>query len=206
MRPFSSVRCSNRGSALSLLDCSPGLNQPRVVGYDLEIWPGTPILPKPESTEGRPRGQPLKKPECIRGGLHSGHNQAAFRRLDRGLRLGAPHRRAVGPSPSPRPHPGDERRKLQAQAQPGERRVSSSRRWRGRIGRTINAVSSCSFNVSTLTDLLPSVITSVVHDHAAPVAQYLGAIDRWGCRRSGLNCRERPRSSRPACRVTPRSG
>ena len=38
-------------------------------------------------------------------------------------------------------------------------------------------VSTCSFNVSTLTDLLPSVITSVVHDHAAPVAQYLGAID-----------------------------
>ena len=28
-----------------------------------------------------------------------------------------------------------------------------------------------------MTDLLPSVITTVVHDHAAPVAQYLGAID-----------------------------
>ena len=26
-------------------------------------------------------------------------------------------------------------------------------------------------------DFSPSVITSVVHDHAAPVAQYLGAID-----------------------------
>ena len=31
MRPFSSVRCSNRGSALILLDCSPVLNQPRVL-------------------------------------------------------------------------------------------------------------------------------------------------------------------------------
>ena len=26
---------------------------------------------------------------------------------------------------------------------------------------------------------MPAVITSVVHDLAAPVAQYLGAIDRW---------------------------
>ena len=32
-------------------------------------------------------------------------------------------------------------------------------------------------HVPTLTNLLPSVITSVVHDHAAPVAQYLSAID-----------------------------
>ena len=46
-------------------------------------------------------------------------------------------------------------------------------RSRLRIGRTVNAVSSCCCNVATLTDLLPSV----VHDHAAPVAQYLGAID-----------------------------
>ena len=55
--------------------------------------------------------------------------------------------------------------------------MPSSRRSRGRIGRTVNPVPSCSFNVSTLTDLLTSVITSVVHDLAAPVAQYLGAID-----------------------------
>ena len=45
------------------------------------------------------------------------------------------------------------------------------------IGHTVNAVSTRSFNVPTPTNLLPSVITSVVHDHAAPVAQYLGAID-----------------------------
>ena len=63
------------------------------------------------------------------------------------------------------------------QAQQGNRRLPSSGRSRGRIGRTVNAVSSCSFNVYTLTDSLPSVITSVVHGHAAPVAQYLGAID-----------------------------
>ena len=43
--------------------------------------------------------------------------------------------------------------------------------------RTANAVSSCSCNAATPTNLLPSVIMSVVHDHAAPVAQYLGAID-----------------------------
>ena len=57
------------------------------------------------------------------------------------------------------------------------RRVPSSRRSRERIGRTTNAVSTCSFNVPTSTNLLPSVITSVVHDRTAPVAQYLGAID-----------------------------
>ena len=44
-------------------------------------------------------------------------------------------------------------------------------------GRTANAVSSCSCNAAALPHLLPSVITSVVHDHAAPVAHYLGAID-----------------------------
>ena len=36
---------------------------------------------------------------------------------------------------------------------------------------------SYSCNAATPTNLLPSVITSVVHDHAAPVAHYLGAID-----------------------------
>ena len=56
-------------------------------------------------------------------------------------------------------------------------RVPSSRRSRGRIGRTVNAVSTCSFNFPTPTNLLPSVITSVVHDHTAPVAQYLSAND-----------------------------
>ena len=95
----------------------------------------------------------------------------------RGLRFGAPDRRAAGPAHPPRPHPGDERRELPTQAQQGNRRVPSSRRSRGRIARTANAVSTCSFNVPTPTNLLPSVITSVVHDHTAPVAQYLGAID-----------------------------
>ena len=101
----------------------------------------------------------------------------AFRRVDRGPRLGTTDRSPAGPSHPPRPHPGNERRKLPPQAQQGNRRVPSSRRSRGRIGRTVNPVPSCSCNVSTLTDLLPSVITSAVHDHAAPVAQYLGAID-----------------------------
>ena len=100
-----------------------------------------------------------------------------FRPVHRSPQLGASHRRAAGPAHPPRPHPGDERRELPPQAQPGERRVSSFRRSRGRIGHTANAVSSCSCNVPTPTNLLPSVITSVVHDLAAPVAQYLGAID-----------------------------
>ena len=110
-------------------------------------------------------------------GFGLGDHQAALRRVGRGLRPGAADRSAAGPAHPPRPHPGNERRELPAQAQQGNRRVQSSRRSRGRIGRTVNAVSSCSFNVSTPTNLLPSVITSVVHDHAAPVAQYLGAID-----------------------------
>ena len=40
-----------------------------------------------------------------------------------------------------------------------------------------NVVSYYSCNVATLPDSLPSVIMSVVHDSAAPVAQFLGAID-----------------------------
>ena len=47
--------------------------------------------------------------------------------------------------------------------------------------RTANAVSACSCNAAAPTNLLPSVITSVVHDHAAPVAHYLGAIDTDHC-------------------------
>ena len=113
----------------------------------------------------------------LRAGLHHGVHQPDFRLVDGGLRLGTTDRSPVGPSHPPRPHPGDERRKLPPQEQQGNRRVPSSRRSLGRIGRTVNAVSSCSFNVSTLTDLLPSVIISVVHDSAAPVAQLLGAIE-----------------------------
>ena len=85
--------------------------------------------------------------------------------------------RVAGPAHPPRPNSGDERRKLPPQAQERERRVSSSRRFRRRIGRTVNAVSSCSYNVATLPDLLPSVVTSVVHDSAAPVAHLLAALN-----------------------------
>ena len=90
--------------------------------------------------------------------------------------LGAPNRSPAGPAHPPPPHPRNERRELLPPAQQGNSRVPSSRRSRGRIGRTVNAVSTCSFNVPTPTNVLPSVITSVVHDHAAPapVAQYLG--------------------------------
>ena len=61
-----------------------------------------------------------------------------FRRVDRGLRLGAPHRSAAGPAHPPRPHPGDERRELQAPAQQGERRLASS----GRIRKPLSRASS----------------------------------------------------------------
>ena len=79
-----------------------------------------------------------------------------------------------------RPHPGDERRQLPPQAQPGERRLASSRE----AGRRITHRQRCPF-LLPLTDLLPSVIVPVVHDSAAPVAQLLDAIDtpRTGGRR-----------------------
>ena len=99
-----------------------------------------------------------------------------FRPVHRSPRLGAPDRSAAGPAYPPRPHTGDERRELPSQAQQGERRVPRFGRSRRRIGCTVNAVSSCSRNVSTLTNLLPSDIASVVHDHAAPVAQFLGTL------------------------------
>ena len=47
------------------------------------------------------------------------------------VRLGAPHRRAAGPSHPPCAHPGDERRQLPSQAQPGERQLSASSRTSG---------------------------------------------------------------------------
>ena len=52
----------------------------------------------------------------------------ALRRMDRGLRLGAPDRGAAGPAHPPRPHPGDERRELPTQAQPGECRTAATSR------------------------------------------------------------------------------
>ena len=93
--------------------------------------------------------------------------------------------------------PGDERRELPAQAQPGNRRVPSSRRSRGRIGRTVNAAHSYSCNAAAPTNLLPSVITSVVHDHAAPVAHYLGAIDKGASAASTRSARSAPRKRTP---------
>ena len=70
-------------------------------------------------------------------GLHPGNHQFALRRMDRGLRLGTPHRSAAGPAHPPRPHPGDERRELPPQAQPGERRVPGFRRTGRRIALTL---------------------------------------------------------------------
>ena len=64
---------------------------------------------------------------CMRTGLHPGDHQPALHRVNRGLRLGASHRSATGLTHPPRAHPGDERRELQAQTQPGERRLATSR-------------------------------------------------------------------------------
>ena len=63
---------------------------------------------------------------ALRAQIHPGHHQPAFRRMDRGLRIGASHRSVAGPSHPPRPHPGDEWRELPAEAQPG--RTPSQRR------------------------------------------------------------------------------
>ena len=117
---------------------------------------------------------------ALRAGLHHGDHQSALRRSTNGLApcwTGEADRSPVGAAHPPRPHPGDERRELPPQVQQGNRRVPSSRRSRGRIGRTVNAVSTRSFNVPTPTNLLASIITSVVHEHAAAVDQYLGVID-----------------------------
>ena len=72
---------------------------------------------------------------ALRARLHPGHHQPAVRRMDRGLRIGAPHRGVAGPAHPSRPHPGDERRELPPQAQPGERRSSSPGRIRQPISR-----------------------------------------------------------------------
>ena len=85
--------------------------------------------------------------------------------------------RPAGPAHLPCAHSGDERRGLPAQGQPGERRVPSSGRTRRSMGRTVGAASPCYLNVATLPDLLPAAIMSVVHDSAAPVHQFPGAID-----------------------------
>ena len=59
----------------------------------------------------------------LRARLHPGHHQPAFRRVDRGVRIGTPHRRAAGSAHPPRPYPGDERRQLPPPPQPAERRL-----------------------------------------------------------------------------------
>ena len=51
-------------------------------------------------------------------GLDPGHHQSALRRMDRGVRLRAPHRRSPRPPHPPRQHPRDEWRELQAQPEP----------------------------------------------------------------------------------------
>ena len=75
---------------------------------------------------------------ALRAGLHHGDHQFALRRMDRGLRLGTPHRGVAGPAHPSRPHPGDERRELPPQAQQGERSSTSP----GRIRQPISRASS----------------------------------------------------------------
>ena len=56
--------------------------------------------------------------------LDPGHLQPAVRRVDRGVRLRAPHRGAARPPHPPRPHPRDERRELLPQSKPPASRPS----------------------------------------------------------------------------------
>ena len=92
-------------------------------------------------------------------------------------RLGASHRSVAGPPHPPRPHPGDEWRELPAEAQPGERRLASSREAGRRITHCQRCPPSCSCNVATLTDSLQTVIRPVVHGYSATVACYRDALD-----------------------------
>ena len=55
---------------------------------------------------------------ALRARLNHADQQPALRRMDRGPRLRAAHRRPARPPHPPRPHPGDERRQLPPQAQP----------------------------------------------------------------------------------------
>ena len=89
----------------------------------------TPVSPVPHRS-----GTPLRGLQpALRAGLHPGHHQPAFRRVDRGVRIGTPHRRAAGPVHPPRPYPGDERRQLPPPPQPAERRLPGL----GRAGRLL---------------------------------------------------------------------
>ena len=79
---------------------------------ELGFVPLSPCPPVPHRS-----GTPLRGLQpALRAGLHPGHHQPALRRVDRGVRIGTPHRRAAGPSHPPCPHPGDERRQLPSQA------------------------------------------------------------------------------------------
>ena len=60
----------------------------------------------------------------LRAWLDPGHLQPAVRRVDRGVRLRAPHRGAARPPHPPRPHPRDERRELPPQSKPPASRPS----------------------------------------------------------------------------------
>ena len=61
---------------------------------------------------------------ALRARLHPDHQQPAVRRMDRDLRLRAPHRRAARPADPPRHHPRDERRQLPARPEPHEKNPS----------------------------------------------------------------------------------
>jgi DNA replication protein DnaC len=55
---------------------------------------------------------------ALRTRRHADHQQPALRRMDRGLRLRASHRRPARPADPPRQHPRDERRQLPPRAEP----------------------------------------------------------------------------------------
>ena len=77
-----------------------------------------------------------------------------------------------------RPDPGNERQKLQAEAQPGERRFPGSRPSRGRIDRNVCGISSFSHTAAISPDLPLSVVRQVVHDYSAPLAHFPGPVEK----------------------------
>ena len=111
-----------------------------------------------------------------------------LQRVDRGLRLGAPHRRAALTHHVHILEMNGESYRLKCSR--GERPAPSSRRSRRRINRTLDAFSSCSCNVAALPDLLPSVTSQRVHFCSALLAPHPGALDT-SARIRGLSARGR---------------
>ena len=128
---------------------------------------------KPQFIPPRQDGILLIFQPALRAWIHPGNHQLAFRRVDRGVRLGASHRSVAGPPHPPRPHPGDEWRELPTEAQPGEHRLPGL----GRSGRLL----------STSGPLIPAPEASPCR---FPVWFFVTVlVEHFSLRRDGTQCR-----------------